>query len=316
MHLIRGFVQDKLRYCEKMSEFFKLATISNETGIAKEVLRKWETRYGFPVPLRDSSGHRVFSAEQVSRLKLIKQLMNSGLRPGHLVPLDEASLIKLTGASQTESALQVPLSSELQHLMTSLPFRDPVLLRETLKSDIERTGLEQFLLNTMPALSQFIGEAWVNKVISVSDEHLYSEIMQNLLRAEIAKLVPAKTGPRILLTTPTGELHTLGLLMLEASFTLHGGRCVSLGAQLPLTDIVIAIETHKADIACLSFSAVYPKKDILPLLKKLRTMVPSEVDIWVGGAGSLALERSPRGIVMMKNLLDGVTTLKKYIKRK
>lgn len=299
-----------------MSEIFKLASISQETGIAKEVLRKWETRYGFPVPLRDSSGHRVFTADQVSRLKLIKQLMNSGLRPGHLVPLDEASLIKLAGASQTESDLPLPLSPELQHLMTSLPFRDPVLLRVTLKSEIERTGLEQFLLNSMPALSQFVGEAWANKVISVSDEHLYAEIMQNLLRAEIAKLVPVKTGPRILLTTLTGELHTLGLLMLEASFTPHGGRCVSLGAQLPLSDIVIAIETHKAEIVCLSFSAVFPKKTIIPLLKKLRILVPSEVEIWVGGVGSLALERSPRGIVMMANLMDGITALKKYIKRK
>ena len=299
-----------------MANFFKMATISLETGIAKEVLRKWETRYGFPVPLRDSSGHRVFNEDQVRRLKLIKQLMNAGMRPGQLVPLDEPGLIKLAAARQTESEIKLPLPVGLQQLITSFSFRDSGLLRDTLRSEIERTGLEQFLLNTMPALNSFIGEAWATNVISVSDEHLYSETMQTLLRVEISKLIRSETGPRVLLTTPTGELHTLGILMVEAIVTMHGGRCVSLGAQLPLNDMVIAIKTHKADIVGLSFGACYPKKTIIPLLKKLRALVPNEVEIWIGGDGSLALDRSPHGIVMMENLADAVDALRKYSKRK
>ncbi len=299
-----------------MSEIFKLATISHETGIAKEVLRKWETRYGFPVPLRDSSGHRVFTTEQVSRLKLIKQLMNGGMRPGQLVSLDEASLLKLAALSQTKSEFNLPLPPELQQLMTSFAFRDPALLRNALKSEIERTGLEQFLFHTMPALGNFIGDAWASNVISVGDEHLCTEVIQSLLRSEIDKLKMVGAGPRVLLTTASGELHTLGILMLEAIVKMHGGQCVSLGAQLPLTDIGFAIETHKADIVCLSFSASYPKKPILPLLKKLRALVPCSVQIWVGGNGSLALERSPHGIVMMENLADAVSALKKYRNRK
>lgn len=40
----------------------------------------------------------------------------------------------------------------------------------------------------------------------------------------------------------------------------------------------------------------------------------SVVEIWIGGSGSLALQRSQRGIVMMENLMDMVNALKKYEK--
>ena len=36
-----------------------ISVVSEETGIAKEVLRKWEDRYGFPIPGRDAADKRV-----------------------------------------------------------------------------------------------------------------------------------------------------------------------------------------------------------------------------------------------------------------
>jgi len=37
-----------------------IAAVERETGLSKDVLRKWETRYGFPAPLRDGFGERAF----------------------------------------------------------------------------------------------------------------------------------------------------------------------------------------------------------------------------------------------------------------
>jgi hypothetical protein len=56
---------------------------SGDTGIGKETLRVWERRYGFPQPLRDAFGERVYPADQVARLRLIKRLMDKGGRPGN-----------------------------------------------------------------------------------------------------------------------------------------------------------------------------------------------------------------------------------------
>ncbi len=78
-----------------MSDIRSIASISLETGISKEVLRKWEERYGFPVPERDASGHRSYAAHQTVRLQLIKRLIDGGSRPAQVVPLSEEALQSL-----------------------------------------------------------------------------------------------------------------------------------------------------------------------------------------------------------------------------
>ena len=63
------------------------AEIEQATGLSREVLRKWELRYQFPLPERGARGQRLYQAKDLPKLRLIKQLMAQGLRPGKLVPL-------------------------------------------------------------------------------------------------------------------------------------------------------------------------------------------------------------------------------------
>ena len=50
--------------------------VVRSTGLRREQLYMWQRRYGFPVPLRDGFGDRVYPPDQVARLKLIKQLLS------------------------------------------------------------------------------------------------------------------------------------------------------------------------------------------------------------------------------------------------
>ena len=135
-----------------------------------------------------------------------------------------------------------------------------------------------------------VGEAWVDGRIAVYEEHLYSEAVQAVLRSA---LVPFQAGleargPRMLLTTVPGEAHGLGLLMAEALMTLQACRCLSLGTQTPLADIVAAARAHRIDVVALSFSASLHAAQALPALAELRARLPAAVAIWAGG-GSPAL---------------------------
>ena len=62
-----------------------IAAVERDTGLGKDTLRVWERRYGFPQPLRDACGERVYPAEQVDQLRLIKRLIDQGRRPGALL---------------------------------------------------------------------------------------------------------------------------------------------------------------------------------------------------------------------------------------
>ncbi len=297
-----------------MRKLSTIATISRVTGIAKEVLRKWEERYGFPLPERDSSGHRAYPEEQTTRLKLIKRLVDVGMRPAHIVPLDEGQL-QLLLQPHSEPAPPVEASTLLPtELLDLLRSRDRSALADRLAVEIGRQGLERFVMDVMAPLNSMVGAAWARGELPIRDEHLYSEVVQGAIRKEIAGLARPAAGPRLLITTPSGELHTLGILMVEAIASLHGAHCTSLGAQTPLDEIPHAVDELEADIVCLGLSAAFPKKRVPPLLKALRKAVPAGTGIWIGGAGASGLDRSPRGIQVLLTLPDLVDAIHRYKK--
>ena len=71
----------------------------------------WQRRYGFPSPLRDAFGDRVYPPDQVARLKLIKQLLSEGWRAGAVVPLADSALQSMLGLAVDEPS---PLPAEIE----------------------------------------------------------------------------------------------------------------------------------------------------------------------------------------------------------
>src|SRR5437868_7782047 len=74
------------------------------TGLRREQLYMWQRRYGFPSPLRDPFGDRVYPPDQVARLKLIKQLLSEGWRAGPVVPLAGSALQSMLGSTIEDPA--------------------------------------------------------------------------------------------------------------------------------------------------------------------------------------------------------------------
>lgn len=287
-----------------------ILAVSSATGIAKEVLRKWETRYGFPLPERDKAGNRVYSSLQLERLILIKKLIDAGMRPGQLVPLDAAGLAALQAGSAGARGRE-PGSP----LVACLHQKDPASLDAYLRAQLARLGLAAFVLELMPVMNADVGAAWASGTIAVRDEHLYSEAVQRLVREALSRHAVPQGRPAVLLTTAPGELHTLGLLMTEAVLALNGAHCISLGAQSPLTEIVLAAREYDARIVGLSFSACFPVRKIYSLLKELRAQLPPHVELWAGGAGAAAAEKMPRGVMLLASGPAAVTALEKFRRR-
>ena len=48
-----------------------IGALARATSIRVETLRTWERRYGYPLPERKPSGHRVYPVASVSRLRRI-----------------------------------------------------------------------------------------------------------------------------------------------------------------------------------------------------------------------------------------------------
>jgi len=244
-----------------MTDVCTIAAISLDSGISKEVLRKWEERYGFPVPERDASGHRVYAVHQTVRLKLIKRLIDNGMRPSQLVPLSEEALQSLLDEQSIMNSLPDTQSQVVNELMGLLQSHDRSALDDRLKQEVRRLGLETFVMEVMCPLNGAVGTAWEQGKIGIRDEHVYSEMIQSLIREEISQVTKPDGWPRMLITTPSGELHTLGILMVNVLASLHSACCISLGPQTPIQEIPIAAADYRADIVCLCRTAEHGNLD-------------------------------------------------------
>jgi len=262
---------------------FTIGAVERDTGLAKDTLRVWERRYGFPRPERDANGERLYPAAQVERLRLIKRLMDQGFRPGKLVTADNAELVAL-GAPPLH-AQAAPGDGVLHEIIALTRANDVSSLRSALTQTMHRQGLQRFVLETVPLLNAAIGDAWMRGEIQVFEEHLYTEQMQSLLRQAILALPPGAGRPRVVLTTVPEEQHVLGILMSECLLTLEGAACISLGTQTPLVDIARAAIAHEADIVALSFSSAFASRQVGPLLEQLRALLPETIELWAGGGG-------------------------------
>lgn len=74
---------------------FPITVAEKETSISKYLLRMWERRYDFPKPRRDEKGERLYSSEDIEKLKLVKNLMAEGYRPSKIIKKDIAELKSL-----------------------------------------------------------------------------------------------------------------------------------------------------------------------------------------------------------------------------
>jgi len=270
-----------------------IAEVERATGIARATLRVWEQRYGFPRPGRNASGERTYSAEQVQRLRTIQQLVRAGHRPGSIVSLGTPALQKLAKAASHRVASSIPDDP----LLKVLREHDAEALIRNLRRSVTELGLERFVLQ-LGALNRTVGNAWECGQLQVFEEHAYVEAVQSVLRQCLLDLpAPAGQGrPSVLLTTLPGEPHGLGLLMAQAVFALQGCKCVSLGVQVPVGQVVAAAAAYRCDAVALSFSAAAQSRNVLAALQLMRSQLPESTQIWVGGSSPAIQRRDIEGV--------------------
>jgi MerR family transcriptional regulator, light-induced transcriptional regulator len=287
---------------------YSIGTVSIETGINKETLRKWETRYGFPTPARSSDGRRIYPAEQVAQLTELKRLIDSGMRPSQAMQ-GPNRLARLDPFKQAKTVQQTSRTELVTCAIEALRSRRLPEFRALLERDLTSRGLRPFIEETVAELNWAVGESWSSNDIRVFEEHIYSAILSELLAQRTRCLDMASGHPRVLLTTLPGELHTLGLDMVKACFMEAGAYCLNLGAQTPPTEVAAAAQAYDIEIVALSISACYPQRQVTGILQQLRTLLPATCQLWAGGAGVGHVSQALDGIRVFASIGTALTAI-------
>jgi methylmalonyl-CoA mutase cobalamin-binding subunit len=161
-------------------------------------------------------------------------------------------------------------------------------------------------MERMPQMNFKVGLAWARGELEVYEEHLYSELVQHMVRSVMAARPQAQAGvrPRVLLATLPEESHGLGLLMAQAVLALEGCSCTSLGVRVPLQQLLAAAGAFHADVVGLSFAASMNPAHVLRGLEQLRAGLPPAVALWAGGSSPALARHKVAGVLRVPDIRD------------
>jgi methanogenic corrinoid protein MtbC1 len=264
------------------SELLSIGDICSETGLSVDVLRIWERRYGFPAPVRLPSGHRRYRREDLHQLRLMAEAVALGHRPALVVRAGEATLKRL---------LTHPDNPRVEALFAAVVAMDTDGMRGFLGEALNLLGLKPLLQQVVAPLLDRVGTAWAEGSLGVHQEHLLTEVLEDLLR-DLRRGCQTRTGRgSVLLCTLPGERHRLGLLMAALAYAAEGTRTELLGVDLPVASIAQAARTLKVERVAVSLSIQSAGELTRRLLLDLSERLPAGCRLLVGGQGAARLRR-------------------------
>ena len=265
--------------------------VVKRTGLSPHVIRIWERRYHAVSPARTEGGHRSYLEEDVLRLILLRQLTEAGHKISSIAKLTTAELEEISGRNRispnngaTPGSEEVRIS-EMVHCIAAM---DRVGVQELLRKSAVELGAHASLERIIGPLTEKVGEMWRDGTLNAAHEHFASVVIREFLWGSIQPYSASSNAPALLVTTPSGQLHELGAIIVGAAAADIGWRTVYLGPSLPPAEISHAAVQN--EVRAVALSIIYPEDDpSLPKeLETLRNYLPESIPIIVGGRAAEA----------------------------
>ncbi len=286
-----------------------IGAVARQTGIAAETLRKWELRYGFPVPLRTDAGHRMFLKEDVEKIHEVARAIAQGQRAGSAI---KSALSAVPHVAQAKGHQANRLES-ITNAMKLLKANDLSRYQQHVEASFEKLGTVAFIQDFAIPLIHEVGAQWQSGALPPFREHAFASHLVGLIDRCSQRLIdqnphlrPTKKARPVLLGLPSGEHHYLGLMLLAAMLHEGGVPTITFNSGLPASQIAMAAQTYGVRAVALSCSEASPKKLLSGELSELRRLLPKEVALWVGGAGAIQLPTAIEGIAFIHSMTEAV----------
>jgi DNA-binding transcriptional MerR regulator/methylmalonyl-CoA mutase cobalamin-binding subunit len=296
-----------------------IQVVVRRTGLTADVLRAWERRYRVVEPGRSPTGRRLYSDEDIERLRLLRRATLSGRSIGQVSELPTAELVRLIRDDEAEEARApepAPQRSDLaQQLrleaLEAVEELDGTKLRRLLQRAATALGAERALEEVAAPVLTEVGDRWQAGDMSIAHEHLVSAVIRQVVGALLQSASDDPDRPLALFATPAGERHEFGALMAAVIAATRGWRILYLGADIPAADIARAALRHRPRLVAVSVVSRDLGRQLAGELSELREALPSEATLVVGGRGFARHDSLPHELGAVR--IDGLAALRDYL---
>ncbi len=161
-------------------------------------------------------------------------------------------------------------------------------------------GLDSFYIDVLTPVMWEVGELWKAGEISISVEHLASNIMTEIvdrMNTEIRR--KSSTRKTAVVCVPQGEQHSLALKVLDGLLVKRGLKSWNISASAPIDSVISFLESKNPDYVLISLTIPQYMPSMNRLAQAVRRTLP-RAQIFVGGQGirDKAIGALPTGTII------------------
>ncbi|WP_340371664.1 MerR family transcriptional regulator [Peribacillus sp. FSL E2-0218] len=260
---------------------YNIKAVSKLLNIQPGTLRAWERRYKFIEPVRNESGHRLYTEKHLQTLKWLINKTNQGFTISQAVSLLENTGSEDSGSTESRKDEQtIKLADDLIEALLNFNETKAQML---ISQAFSMYTIEHTIVDVLGSILVRIGDKWENGEITSAHEHFASNILKARISSVMHTIPTNGFLPKALAVCAPGEKHEFGLLIFTIFLKRKGYETIYLGESVADKDLFKVLNIIKPRYLFMSCSQQENLEATLKLVEALKSDFP-DLKIGLGGA--------------------------------
>lgn len=258
---------------------YNIKAISNLVGIQPGTLRAWERRYQILNPVRNDSGHRLYTEEDLKKLKWLAEKVENGFTISQAVSILENEVGHID--TEEEEEVESPRKIRDQLLKLLLAFEEGKS-QDLINQAFSLYSVEKVVIEILGSLLVTIGDMWENHKITSAHEHYATQILKNRISMIFYSLPSNGLLPKAIAVCGPEETHEVGLLIFTLFLRRKGFEVIYLGTSIDDNDIETIVEEVNPTFYFMSCTMLHNAPKTVEIARGLAEKFPF-LQIGLGG---------------------------------
>lgn len=219
---------------------YNIKAISNMVGIQPGTLRAWERRYQILNPVRNESGHRLYTEEDLRKLKWLTEKVSGGFTISQAVSLLETES-STVGTFEEEGEVDSPQKIRDELLTMLLSFEEGKA-QDLINHAFSLYSVEKVVIDILGSLLVTVGDMWEKGQITSAHEHYTTQLLKTRISMIFYSLPSNGLLPKAIAVCGPNETHEVGLLIFTLFLRRKGFEVIYLGSSIEDKDVELIVK--------------------------------------------------------------------------